>query len=95
MDTISKSDLVKFFAWLQQDSESKPDGVAPRRKFKLSQKSIDTSHISGFSRERFAAVMTGRLQGGDYCIWRRLVQLSSEVWCYVTGDSCKLVLLER
>ena len=40
IDTITRSDLVKFFAWLQQDYESEPDGVAPRGKFKLSQKSI-------------------------------------------------------
>ena len=46
IDTISKSDLVKFFAWLQQDYESEPDGVAPRGKFKLSQKSILNIHIN-------------------------------------------------
>jgi site-specific recombinase XerD len=46
IDSISKSDLVRFFAWLQQDYESEPDGVAPRGKFKLSQKSILNSHIN-------------------------------------------------
>lgn len=46
IDTITKSDLVRFFAWLQQDYESEPDGVAPRGKFKLSQKSIFNIHIN-------------------------------------------------
>ena len=46
IDSISKSDLVRFFAWLQQDYESEPDGVAPRGKFKLSQKSILNIHIN-------------------------------------------------
>ena len=46
IDTITRSELVKFFAWLQQDYESEPDGVAPRGKFKLSQKSIFNIHIS-------------------------------------------------
>lgn len=45
IDTIKKSDLVEFFAWLQEDYESEPDGVAPRGKFKLSQKSIFNIHI--------------------------------------------------
>ncbi|HEY5669807.1 MAG TPA: tyrosine-type recombinase/integrase, partial [Anaerolineales bacterium] len=45
IDAITRSDLVKFFAWLQQDYESEPDGVAPRGKFKLSQKSIFNIHI--------------------------------------------------
>ena len=45
IDTVTRSDLVKFFAWLQQDYESEPDGVAPRGKFKLSQKSIFNIHI--------------------------------------------------
>ena len=55
IDTISKSDLVKFFAWLQQDYESEPDGVAPRGKFKLSQKSILNIHINLSSLWHWAA----------------------------------------
>ncbi len=50
IDAISKSDLVSFFAWLQEDYESEPDGVAPRGKFKLSQKSILNIHINLSSR---------------------------------------------
>jgi hypothetical protein len=46
IDTVTRSDLVKFFAWLQQDYESEPDGVAPRGKFKLSQKPILNIHIN-------------------------------------------------
>ena len=46
IDTITKSDLVRFFAWLQQDYESEPDGVAPRGKFKLSPKSVLNIHIN-------------------------------------------------
>jgi site-specific recombinase XerD len=46
IDAISKQDLVTFFAWLQQDYESEPDGVAPGGKFKLSQKSILNIHIN-------------------------------------------------
>jgi integrase/recombinase XerD len=46
IDSITKADLVRFFAWLQQDYESEPDGVAPRGKFKLSQKSILNIHIN-------------------------------------------------
>jgi site-specific recombinase XerD len=46
IDTITKSDLVRFFAWLQQDYESEPDGVASRGKFKPSQKSILNIHIN-------------------------------------------------
>lgn len=45
IDTITRSDLVKFFAWLQQDYESERDGVAPRGKFKLSQKSLFNIHV--------------------------------------------------
>jgi len=54
IDTIAKSDLVKFFAWLQQEYKSEPDGVAPRGKFKLSQKSIFNIHINLSSLWRWA-----------------------------------------
>ena len=54
IDTITKSDLVKFFGWLQQDYESEPDGVAPRGKFKLSQKSVLNIHINLSSLWRWA-----------------------------------------
>src|ERR1051325_354968 len=40
IDCITKSELVKFFAWLQNDYEREPEGVAPRGKLQLSQKSI-------------------------------------------------------
>jgi site-specific recombinase XerD len=56
IDTITRSDLVKFFAWLQQDYESEPDGVAPRGKFKLSQKSIFNIHIGLSSLWQWALV---------------------------------------
>jgi integrase/recombinase XerD len=54
IDTITKSDLVRFFGWLQQDYESEPDGVAPRGKFKLSQKSVLNIHINLSSLWRWA-----------------------------------------
>ena len=56
IDTITRSDLVKFFAWLQQDYESEPDGVAPRGKFKLSQKTIFNIHIGLSSLWQWALV---------------------------------------
>ena len=46
MDTITKSDLVMFFGSLQEDYKSEPDGVAPRGKYKLSQKSVLNIHIN-------------------------------------------------
>ena len=45
IDTITKSDLARFFGWLQQDYNSGPDGVTPREKYKLSQKSVLNMHI--------------------------------------------------
>lgn len=56
IDAITRSDLVKFFAWLQQDYESEPDGVAPRGKFKLSQKTIFNIHIGLSSLWQWALV---------------------------------------
>lgn len=56
IDTITRSDLVKFFAWLQQDYESERDGVAPRGKFKLSQKSLFNIHIGLSSLWQWALV---------------------------------------
>ncbi len=54
IDTITKSDLVRFFGWLQQDYQSEPDGVAPRGKFKLSHKSVLNIHINLSSLWRWA-----------------------------------------
>jgi integrase/recombinase XerD len=43
---ISRKDIVDFFAWLQEDYISNPDGVAPRRNKPLSPKSIRNIHTN-------------------------------------------------
>jgi integrase/recombinase XerD len=44
--SITRSQLIDFFAWLQEDYESEPDGVAPRGKVKLAPKSILNIHTN-------------------------------------------------
>jgi hypothetical protein len=46
IDSITKSELVEFFAWLQNDYGREPEAVAPRGKFQLSQKSILNIHVN-------------------------------------------------
>jgi site-specific recombinase XerD len=46
LQDISRKDIVDFFAWLQEDYISNPDGVAPRRKKPLSPKSIRNIHTN-------------------------------------------------
>ena len=43
---ITKSEMVEFFAWLQEDYTTEPDGVAPRGKFKLSAKTVLNIHTN-------------------------------------------------
>ena len=35
---ITRGEMIEFFAWLQEEYLTEPDGVAPRREFKLSAK---------------------------------------------------------
>lgn len=44
--SITRTHLVQFFAWLQNGYQSEPDGVAPRGRFSLSQKSILNIHVN-------------------------------------------------
>lgn len=44
--SITRSQLIAFFVWLQEDYVSEPDGVAPRGKIKLSPKSIYNIHTA-------------------------------------------------
>ena len=44
--TVTRDQLVSFFAWLQDDYISEPDGVAPRGKVRLSPKSILNIHVN-------------------------------------------------
>lgn len=44
--SITRSQLIDFFAWLQEEYESDPDGVAPRGKARLSPKSILNIHTN-------------------------------------------------
>jgi integrase/recombinase XerD len=37
---ITRGEMIGFFAWLQEDYLTEPDGVAPRGKFKLSAKTV-------------------------------------------------------
>ncbi len=46
LQNISRKDIVDFFAWLQEDYISNPDGVAPRRNKPLSPKSIRNIHTN-------------------------------------------------
>ena len=38
--SITRSQLVAFFAWLQDDYVTEPDGVAPRGRFQLAPKTV-------------------------------------------------------
>jgi hypothetical protein len=38
--SITRAQLIKFFAWLQDDYITEPDGVAPRGKMRLAPKTI-------------------------------------------------------
>lgn len=44
--SIARKQLVDFFAWLQHEYVSEPDGVAPRGKIRLSPKSIRNIHTN-------------------------------------------------
>ncbi len=44
--TITKGEMIDFFAWLQEEYISEPDGVAPRGKFKLSAKTVLNIHTN-------------------------------------------------
>lgn len=46
LPSIDREQLIGFFAWLQTDYITKPDGVIPRGKQKLSQKSILNIHTN-------------------------------------------------
>jgi integrase/recombinase XerD len=45
-EKITHDTLIEFFAWLQNDYISNPDGVAPRKQKPLSQKSILNIHTN-------------------------------------------------
>jgi len=44
--SISRDRLLAFFAWLQDEYVSEPDGIAPRGKIRLSPKSINNIHTA-------------------------------------------------
>lgn len=44
--TITKGEMIEFFAWLQEEYLTEPDGVAPRGKFKLSAKTVLNIHTN-------------------------------------------------
>ena len=44
--SVTRDRLVAFFAWLQDDYISEPDGVAPRGQVRLSPKSILNIHVN-------------------------------------------------
>jgi len=44
--SITRSQLIDFFAWPQEEYESEPDGVAPRGKVRLAPKSILNIHTN-------------------------------------------------
>jgi site-specific recombinase XerD len=46
INTITKGDMIEFFAWLQEEYLTEPDGVAPRGKFKLSAKTVLNIHTN-------------------------------------------------
>lgn len=46
ISSITHHELIDFFAWLQEEYISEPDGVAPRGKFKLSAKTILNIHTN-------------------------------------------------
>ena len=52
---ITKSEMVEFFAWLQEDYTTEPDVVAPRGKFKLSAKTVLNIHTNLSALWRWAA----------------------------------------
>lgn len=43
---ITRGEMIEFFAWLQEDYLTEPDGVAPRGKFKLSAKTVLNIHTN-------------------------------------------------
>jgi len=43
---ISRKEMVQFFAWLQEDYISNPDGIAPRKKKLLAPKTIRNIHTN-------------------------------------------------
>ena len=46
LQDISRKEMVEFFAWLQEDYISNPDGVAPRREKPLAPKTIRNIHTN-------------------------------------------------
>jgi integrase len=44
--SLTRADLIAFFAWLQEGFEAEPDGAAPRGKFRLSVKSVLNMHTN-------------------------------------------------
>jgi integrase/recombinase XerD len=44
--SISRDQLLSFFAWLQDEYISEPDGIAPRGKIRLSPKSVANIHTA-------------------------------------------------
>jgi site-specific recombinase XerD len=44
--SITRAQLVAFFAWLQDGHVSEPDGVAPRGRIRLAPKSIYNIHVA-------------------------------------------------
>ena len=45
-EDINRKELIEFFAWLQEDYISNPDGVAPRREKPLAPKTIRNIHTN-------------------------------------------------
>jgi integrase/recombinase XerD len=43
---ITRGEMIEFFAWLQEDYLTEPDGVAPRGKFRLSAKTVLNIHTN-------------------------------------------------
>ena len=55
VSTITRGEMVEFFAWLQEDYLTEPDGVAPRGKFKLSTKTVKKIHTNLYGMWHWAA----------------------------------------
>jgi len=46
LSSITRQQLIRFFAWLQDEYISEPNGIAPRGKIRLSPKSIKNIHTN-------------------------------------------------
>jgi hypothetical protein len=43
---LTRAQMVEFFAWLQQESRTDPDGLAPRGTMSLSAKTVKNIHTN-------------------------------------------------